>query len=271
MKRNLMVLGLLLALLVPLVIEAQVRAETPYEMTTYYLALLYRGPNSTAQVTPETQRIQEEHMANIRRMGKSGKLILAGPFSDNGNLRGIFVFRVGSLEEAKALADSDPAVKAGRLAPEIHPWSAAKNIHVYATSEEAAASGSAASNDAGKVEQEIKQLESRRFRAMIDGDTGALAGILADELIYTHSSGRTDTKAQFIASLQSGELKYETINTDDVKVRIYGAAAVVTGQASIKLKSKGQELDLQLRYTDVFVKHGRAWQMVAWQSTRIAP
>lgn len=273
MKRNLAVGGILmtLAMVASPAVGAQVRAGTPYEMTTYYLALLYRGPNSTGQATPETQRIQEEHMANIRRMAEAGKLILAGPFSDNGNLRGIFVFRVGSLEEAKALADADPAVKAGRLAPEIHPWFAAKNIHVYATSEEAAASGSAAGNDADKIEQEIKQVESRRFRALIDGDTAALAGILADELTYTHSSGRTDSKAQFIASLQSGELKYESIHTDDVNVRVYGAAAVVTGQASINLKSKGQELHLRLRYTDVYVKHGSAWQMAIWQSTRLAP
>lgn len=101
-----------------------------YEMTTYYVGLLYRGPKWTPQVTPETQRIQEGHMANIRRMADAGKLVLAGPFADDTDLRGIFVFTTGSLEEARALCDQDPAVQAGRLKVELHPWYAAKGIRV---------------------------------------------------------------------------------------------------------------------------------------------
>jgi uncharacterized protein YciI len=61
-------------------------------------------------------------MANINRLAEMKKLIAAGPFGDNGRLRGIFVFRVGSMEEAKALTASDPSVQAVRLAMEIHPW-----------------------------------------------------------------------------------------------------------------------------------------------------
>lgn len=109
--------------------EAQEKPQG-YEMTTYYVGLLYRGPKSTPEVTAETERIQEEHMANIRKMAASGKLILAGPFTDDGKLRGMFVFQVGSLDEAKALAEADPAVKAGRLVVEMHPWFSAKGIRV---------------------------------------------------------------------------------------------------------------------------------------------
>ena len=108
----------------------QQRTVAGYEMTTYYVVLLYRGPNWTPQATPETERLQEAHLANIRKMAAEGKLIVAGPFTDDGKLRGMFVFTVGSLEEAKALADADPAVKAGRLEPEVHPWFAAKGIRV---------------------------------------------------------------------------------------------------------------------------------------------
>jgi uncharacterized protein YciI len=104
-----------------------------YEMTTYYVGFLYKGPAWTPADTPELQKLQEAHIAHIRSMGETGKLLVAGPFSDGGDLRGMFVFRVASLEEAKALAEQDPAVKAGRLRLEWHPWFAAKNITVTAT------------------------------------------------------------------------------------------------------------------------------------------
>lgn len=105
-----------------------------FEMTTYYVALLYRGPKWTPQETPETRAIQDGHMANIQRLAQEGKLLLAGPFTDNGDLRGIFVFKVGSIEEAQELAAADPAVKAGRLRLDLHPWYSARNITVSARS-----------------------------------------------------------------------------------------------------------------------------------------
>lgn len=106
-----------------------------FEMTTYQVAFLRRGPAWTPGETPELQKLQEAHMAHIRAMGESGKLLVAGPFSDGGDLRGMFIFRSDTLEDARALAEQDPAVKAGRLALEWHPWFAAKNIRVTAHSE----------------------------------------------------------------------------------------------------------------------------------------
>ncbi len=61
-------------------------------------------------------------MANIRRLGEQGKLALAGPFLDDGSVRGIYVFNVETLEEARALTETDPAIQAGRLEMELHPW-----------------------------------------------------------------------------------------------------------------------------------------------------
>lgn len=101
-----------------------------YEMTTYYVAFLYRGPNWTPQQTGETTKIQQEHLAHIQKMADSGKLVVAGPFTDDGEIRGIFVFQGVSAEEAQQLAANDPAVKAGRLRIELHPWFAAKGIRV---------------------------------------------------------------------------------------------------------------------------------------------
>ena len=94
----------------------------PLKMETAYLGFLRRGDKWTAEKTPATEELQKGHMANINRLAEMKKLVVAGPFGDNTNLRGIFVFRVASIDEAKELAETDPAVKAGRLAIDMHPW-----------------------------------------------------------------------------------------------------------------------------------------------------
>jgi len=97
-------------------------ATAESRMGTVYLVLLKKGPAWSAEQTPQTRAVQEAHMANIRALWADKKMIIAGPLGDNGEIRGIFVFQAASLEEAQALAASDPAVKAGRLTAEIHPW-----------------------------------------------------------------------------------------------------------------------------------------------------
>jgi uncharacterized protein YciI len=62
------------------------------------------------------------HLKNIQRLAKEGKLIVAGPFMDDQKIEGIFIFNVESIEEAKTLTATDPAVKAGTLEMELHPW-----------------------------------------------------------------------------------------------------------------------------------------------------
>jgi uncharacterized protein YciI len=98
------------------------KTTTPEKTMTAYLAFLVRGDKWTPEKTPQTEAIQKAHMDNINRLAETKKLVVAGPFGDNGTLRGIFVFRVDSLEEARMLAATDPAVHAGRLALQIHPW-----------------------------------------------------------------------------------------------------------------------------------------------------
>lgn len=92
------------------------------DMSTYYFGLISRGPKWTPERTSETEKLQADHMANISRLAKEGKLVIAGPFENARNYAGVFVFKVASLEEAKALAETDPAVKAGRLVVDVHPW-----------------------------------------------------------------------------------------------------------------------------------------------------
>jgi uncharacterized protein YciI len=97
------------------------------EMTTYQLALIRRGPAWTPERTPRTDSLQAGHMANIGRMAAAGKLVAAGPFLDDGNLRGIYIFTADSAEAASFAAE-DPAVKAGRLVLELHPFYARAGI-----------------------------------------------------------------------------------------------------------------------------------------------
>jgi uncharacterized protein YciI len=99
--------------------------QPPFGMTTYTLGLLVKGPKWTAEETPALQKLQEAHLAHIGEMARSGALLAAGPLTDNGTIRGILIFKV-PLEEARALAEQDPAVKAGRLTVELHPWMTAK-------------------------------------------------------------------------------------------------------------------------------------------------
>jgi uncharacterized protein YciI len=94
----------------------------PMKMTTYYFAFLRRGPKWTAQRTPETDKLQADHLANINAMARAGKLVIAGPFENAGDYAGVFVFKVDSIDEARALAEGDPTVKAGRLVIDVHPW-----------------------------------------------------------------------------------------------------------------------------------------------------
>jgi uncharacterized protein len=92
-----------------------------YGMRQYVMAFLKAGPNRD-QEESEAVILQKAHRANISRLADEGKLSVAGPFMDAGEFLGLFIFNVTTIEEARALAESDPAIKAGRLVMELHPW-----------------------------------------------------------------------------------------------------------------------------------------------------
>jgi uncharacterized protein YciI len=100
------------------------KANKPLKWNTVYLAFLKKGPNRKEGdgETPEVKELQKAHIANINRLAETKKLVVAGPFGDDGVFRGIFVFRVASLREAEELCATDPMIKIGRLAVELHPW-----------------------------------------------------------------------------------------------------------------------------------------------------
>ena len=106
---------------------AETRPAAKPAMRTYHVALLRRGPKWTAERTPEAVAAGDGHMAHIQEMASAGKLLVAGPFLHGDDapkdaLAGIYVFDVATLEEAVALTQADPAVKAGRFTVEVLPW-----------------------------------------------------------------------------------------------------------------------------------------------------
>lgn len=92
-----------------------------YGMRSYVMALLKSGPNRD-QDSATRSALQRAHLDNIKRLAEEGKLVMAGPFLDDSEIRGIYIFAVSTIEEAEELTLTDPAVKAGSLIMELHPW-----------------------------------------------------------------------------------------------------------------------------------------------------
>ena len=115
----------------------------------------------------------------------------------------------------------------------------------------------------------IIALDHRRMTAMAEKDIATLNALLADDLIYTHSSARLDTKQSLIGNMQSGATVYNAVEASDVKAQDLGSAVVLTGVARIRVTSNGQPNAFAVRFTDVYANRGGNWQMVTWQSTRL--
>jgi len=95
--------------------------DTTYVMKQYFMCMLKTGPNRDQDKTLADE-IQAGHMAHLNAMAEANKVCMVGPMGDEGEIRGIVIFNTKTLEEAEQLANADPAVKAGRLSVEIHPW-----------------------------------------------------------------------------------------------------------------------------------------------------
>ena len=119
-------------------------------------------------------------------------------------------------------------------------------------------------------EKAVVAAEKAGFEAQVSKNTDALNQLLADDLVYVHSSGNVDTKQSYIQSIKEGNSTYNSIDVQEQKVRLYGKTAIINGICYIKRPLvDGKNSDLKLRYTDAYVKKGGRWQMVAWQSFRM--
>jgi ketosteroid isomerase-like protein len=117
--------------------------------------------------------------------------------------------------------------------------------------------------------QTVIDLDRRRMEAMARKDIATLKELISDDLVYTHSSARLDTKQSLIGAMESGQTAYTAVVPSDVKAQDYGDTVVLTGSARISVNSGGNAMNFAVRFTDVYVNRGGNWQMVAWQSTRL--
>jgi uncharacterized protein YciI len=93
-------------------------------LTRYFVAFLYKGPKFAAMPadSPERKLNHEQHIAYIDKMQEAGKLLTYGPILDGGELRGMYIFKAASLEEARQWASQEPSVKIGTIEMRVYTW-----------------------------------------------------------------------------------------------------------------------------------------------------
>jgi ketosteroid isomerase-like protein len=114
----------------------------------------------------------------------------------------------------------------------------------------------------------VIELDRKRMTAMAQKDISTLNELIADDLIYTHSSARLDTKQSLIGNMESGSTVYTSVVPSDVKALECGDTVILTGSCRISVMANGKPNSFGVRFTDVYANKGGKWQMVAWQSTR---
>jgi ketosteroid isomerase-like protein len=125
------------------------------------------------------------------------------------------------------------------------------------------ACGSSESGTKGDPATALNQLDQERIQAQIGADAAALDRIYADDFIGVGPSGTVRTKPQVISDFRSGDLKFQSITTDEVQIRIYGKTAVETGLSTMVGQDKGKAVPRDTRFTRVWVKQQGRWRLVA--------
>ena len=120
------------------------------------------------------------------------------------------------------------------------------------------------------MEEEILKLEEEFTQAIVKNDAEAIGRFLTDDWVIIDADGGMIDKARFLGVIKSGDLNHETMESDDVRARVYGDSAFVTSVTATKGKFMGQEFSTRERATDVFVKQNGRWQCVFSQLTRFS-
>ncbi len=130
-------------------------------------------------------------------------------------------------------------------------------------------SNMAAARPPEDVAQALTKLENDWAKAGLAGDAAALEKLLTPDYVYTNQDGEMASRADMVAGMKSGATKYDAFTVGDMKVHVYGDAAVVTGKSYTKGKENGKPIDETVRFTDTWVKQGGQWLCAATQVSRL--
>jgi ketosteroid isomerase-like protein len=121
-----------------------------------------------------------------------------------------------------------------------------------------------------KAGEQIERAEQAWASAARGSDFDRLEQILAADLIYSHSSGLVESKAQYLESLRSGRQKYDSIEFHEMEIRVRGKTAMVAGKVRMTGNTQGEPFDNMLRFLHVWVKAKRGWQLAGHQTARLS-
>jgi ketosteroid isomerase-like protein len=117
--------------------------------------------------------------------------------------------------------------------------------------------------------EQIQALDREWAQACVQADIAKLEQLLSDDLTYTHSSGQTQTKAEFIATVREGKTRYRSIEFQQSSVRIYGNTAITHNEVRVNLTVDGRDVSVHARFLHVWAKEHARWQLTAHQGTKI--
>lgn len=159
-----------------------------------------------------------------------------------------------------------------RFTPALLVLSIATTSNVSTSPATSAPSAQAQARPEGSHEDpadQVRSLELRRLEHLVAGNYDGLADLLADDLVYTHSNGRVDTKESYLAPLRAGTTRYVEYAPSELTVRVHGTTAILFGRAQMRALVSGEERRNDLRFTNVWLFRDGHWRMAAWQSTRL--
>lgn len=126
----------------------------------------------------------------------------------------------------------------------------------------------AAASAQGKKEKEVLAAHEKRTAAMLTGDAAALDQMMTDDLTFMHPNAVVETKTEFLDAVRTKRYQYKSLTDEKRQIRIHDKTGIVSGVCRIVVTVGGQDIDVRVGFTELWVKKGKAWRMVLWQATQ---